>query len=271
MFVYLATNMAASARNTHAGNESYLSQTPRDYVDQYYETIFSDYESLLTGDRNAIKNLVDLNITLFDKIGALEMEARSLSHQLKPMYNRIADAENEINYLRHDNTDLKQKIALLEDATKLLYLRVEGLAEFYNESLTTRIATVLSGTGIICTAQDFDFTRRIGTYKEGFIRPVLVRFVKESKRNAILYNRNNLNKNKTSNFIWVNDDTSEETRRNRKTARDIAALAKLNGVDNVRIHGDGIIVNDVKYRHCDMDLLPTPPRSFCRQSKDKGN
>lgn len=137
-----------------------------------------------------------------------------------------------------------------------MYLRVEGLTEFSNETLLTRVATVLSGTGIACTTEDLDFARRIGAYKEGYTRPILIRFNKESKRNAILYNRNNINRNKTSNFIWVNDDTSDETRRNRKTSRDVATLAKLIGMDNIKIHGDGIIVNDVKYKHSDFDLLP---------------
>lgn len=263
--------MAATAGTVHKGNESYLSQTPKDYVVQYYESIHSDYENFLSGDKNALKNLVDLNITLFDKIGALEIEARSLAHQIKPLLTRAAESECEINFLKHENIDLKHKIALLEDATKLMYLRVEGLSEFPNETLPTRIATVLSGTGIMCNVQDLDFVRRIGAYKEGFTRPVLVKFIKESKRNAILYNRNVLNMNKTSNFIWINDDTSDETRRNRKTARDVAALAKLSGNENVKIHGDGIIVNGTKFKHTDMDLLPpeiSVDKAKTRESED---
>lgn len=57
-------------------------------------------------------------------------------------------------------------------------------------------------------------------------------------------------------LIWINDDVSEDTRRKRKSVRDIAALAKLNGVEGIKIHGDGLIYENNKYRHDDLDLLP---------------
>lgn len=84
----------------HAGNDSVLSQTPRDYVAQYYDTIHSDYLNFLSGDKEALKNLVDLNITLFDKIGALEIESRSISHRISPILDRLAESEKEIAYLK---------------------------------------------------------------------------------------------------------------------------------------------------------------------------
>lgn len=51
-------------------------------------------------------------------------------------------------------------------------------------------------------------------------------------------------------------DVSDETRASRKTVRDIAALAKQQGVNNLKIHGDGLIVGTNKYRHDELDLLP---------------
>lgn len=230
---------------------------PLDYVEQYNDMIFTDYQNFLTGDKEALKNLVDLNITFFDKIGALEIESRSISQQLAPTLDGLADAENEIAYLKHENQSLRHKLANIEESTKILYLKVKGISEFLNENLNTRVATILSGTGTYLTTSDIDFTRRIGTYKDGHTRPVLVKFLKESKRNAVLYNRQYLNANKTFNFIWVNDDISDETRRNRKTTRDVAALANLNGIRDIRVHGDGLIIDNIKYKHNELDLLPT--------------
>lgn len=137
-----------------------------------------------------------------------------------------------------------------------MYLRIEGVSEFLNENLNMRVATILSGTGVNCTVYDIDYTRRIGSYKEGHSRPILVRFIKEAKRNAILYNRALINRNKTSNFIWISDDVSDVTRRHRKSVRDIAALANKNGTQNIRVHGDGLILDNIKYRHNELDLLP---------------
>lgn len=193
----------------HTGNDTILSQTPRDYVDQYYDTIFSDYQNFLAGDKEALKNLVDLNITLFDKIGAVEIEFTSISHQLSPTLDRLAEAENEIAFLKHENQSLRYKLSLIEDSAKIMYLKIEGVSEFLNENLNTRVATILSGTGTLITTNDIDYTRRIGSYRDGHNRPILVKFLKEAKRNAVLYNRQNLNANKTSNFVWINDDISD--------------------------------------------------------------
>lgn len=236
---------------------------------QYYDTIHTDYLNFLAGDKDALKNLVDLNITLFDKIGALEIESRSISHQFSPILDRLAETEKELAYLKHENQKLKHKLSLTEDLARVMYLRVEGVSEFHNENLNVRVATILSGTGTNCVPADIDFTRRIGNYKDGYTRPILVRFQKEAKRNAILYNRANINRNKTSNFIWVSDDISEETRRYRKTVRDIAALANINGTQNIKVHGDGLILDGVKYRHNDLDLLP--PALSVEKAKTREN
>lgn len=182
---------------------------------------------------------------------------RSISHQLSPILDRLAETENELAFLKHENKNLTHNLSLVEDSTKIIYLRVEGISEFNNENLNQRVATILSGTGITCYLSDIDYTRRIGAFKTAHSRPILVTFTNEAKRNAILYNRLNINRNKTSNFIWINDEISEETRRNRKTTCDIAALANLNGTQNICVHGDGLIMDNIKYRHNQLDLLPT--------------
>lgn len=101
--------------------------------------------------------------------------------------------------------------------------------------------------------------KRLGKQKQGEPRPILIRFNKEGKRNSILYNRANINKNKKANapLLWINDDVSEETRRHRKAVRDIATLANQLGTASVKVHGDGLILNNNKYKHEDLDLLPT--------------
>lgn len=138
-----------------------------------------------------------------------------------------------------------------------MYLRLEGLSESLNNNLPHQVTQTLSKTGVICEMSDIDFVKRIGKYKESTTRPVLIRFLKEGKRNSVLYSRANLNKNRPRGepLLWLNDDISDETRRNRKTVRDIAALAKQVGTE-VKVHDDGIIVGNNKYKHADLDLLP---------------
>lgn len=238
-------------------------------ISYYREAMSTDFKNMLDGDEAAIQSLVDLNMTLINKMNSLDTESKSLAKQIQPALDRLAIAESEINYLLHENCLLRQHIALNEDATKTSFLRIEGLQEANNENLTNRVANTLSNTGIQCQPSDIDYVKRVGQYRKGMNRPILVRFIREGVRNSILYNRNNINNGKTSHFIWINDDVSDFTRRQRKTTRDIAALAKTTGQDNVRVHGDGMIVGDTKYKHLDLDLLP--PQLSVEKAKSRSD
>lgn len=218
------------------------------------QIVQSDFANMINGDQKALANIVELNLFLLNKIE--EYEARIISNESYSLYaKRISVLEYDIRMLNEENTLLKQKLAQNEDATHLMYLRIEGLPEARNENILTNVATTLSRTGTQCNASDIDYARRIGKFKSGSIRPIMVRFFSEAKRNSILYNRANLNKN-AEKLIWINDEVSDLTRRKRKITRDVATLAKQQGIEGVRVHGDGVVIGSHKYKHCDLDLLP---------------
>lgn len=183
----------------------------------------------------------------------------------------MAGAESEISNLKRENQQLRYKLATIEDATKTLYLRIEGVSEQNNENLTNKIAETLSLTGVQCLSTDIDHAYRLGKYKAGQTRPIIVRFIKEGTRNSFLYNRFNLNKNDASKTIWINDDVSDETRIHRKTARDVAALARFSGVKSVKVHSDGVIIDSTKYKHADFDLLPLNLSVSKAKTRDEGD
>lgn len=254
---------------------AYISPTaPKAYTKYqalYADLIFVDFENLLTGDKASIKNLVDLNLTLFAKIEALEIESRSIDQQIRPILDRLASTESELGFMKRENQSMKMKLASAVDATRSLYLRIEGMPENSNQNLLLTTANTLSLTGVQSSVNDIDHVYRVGKYKANGARPTIVKLMKEGLRNLILYNRATVNANKTSGFIWINDDVSDETRRLRKTVRDVAALAKIKGHDNIKIHGDGLIVDDTKYRHADLDLLPPSiavDKAKSRESED---
>lgn len=188
------------------------------------------------------------------------LEARPEVVDPSSIISRLRFLEREIEFLNYENSQLKSQIAANEDATRYMNLRIEGLSENNNSNLMNQAAKAMAKTGVQCHASDLDLARRIGKFRTGHTRPVLVRFLKESKRNAVLYGRNNLNKNRSPNnkspLLWINDDVSDITRRNRKNVRDIATVAKQQGITYIRTHGDGIVVEDGKFRHKDLDLLP---------------
>lgn len=213
-----------------------------------------DYQNFLSGDPQSLNKLVDLNIFYLDKIAQIES---NLSQRLLTDFRKRLDClEREVCFLRQENLTLKQTSATNEDSTKILYLRLEGLPESDNSNLPTLVTNALSRTGITVTTGDIDMVRRVGKGKPNFIRPVLIRFKVQSKRDAVLYNRFYLNTNPDNIPLWLNDEVSDLTRRNRKTAKGVALQANSLGIENVKLHSDGIIIGDSKFKLHDLDLLP---------------
>lgn len=234
------------------------------------EHITIDLISMISGDKAATQSVVDLFLMLYNKIEAHEIEVQQVSDQLGLAEDQIKALEIELGYLNSENNLLRHKIAITDDNSRTMYLRLEGLSETLNNNLPLHVVQTLSKTGVICNISDIDYTKRIGKFKEGTTRPILIRFIREGKRNSIFYNRANINKNRARGdpLLWLNDDISDETRRHRKTVRDIAALAKQEDI-TVRVHDDGIIVDNNKYRHIDLDLLPTKISIEKAKSRDE--
>lgn len=108
----------------------------------------------------------------------------------------------------------------------------------------------------------------MGKFKTGWVRPILLKLVREGLRNETLFNKNKIYKS-TNVTIWLNDNVSELTRRHRKNARDVSSLASLNGVTNIKTHSDGLVIED-KYHFSDFDLLPSSLKLDMAKNKDDG-
>lgn len=168
-------------------------------TDRIRSTFLSDLTNLVQGDPEgtAIGNLADMYTYFYTSIQALEGGAESpKSTQIAKRVNRL---EREVELLNFENYQLRLQLSHVEDTSRYMNLRIEGMTEHNNNNLVNQTAKVLSKTGVQCHPSDLDYARRIGKFKTGEIRPVPVRFLKESKRNAILYGRNNVNKNRAPN------------------------------------------------------------------------
>lgn len=214
----------------------------------------TDLKGLHQGDLTAISHIVDLNMSLIRRITELESNYESVLSAAHACEERLGSVTREMDNLKYENSLLSNKLAEVDNSTRQTNLRVEGLLENENENIKENVASCLSRSGIICTVSDIDYAKRLGKYRQGQARPVLVRLTREGLRNAILYNRSNVSRNSNP-PVWINDDISEVTRKQRKRTRDVASLAKMKGI-NVKVHSDGIIVGNEKYHHSDLDLLP---------------
>lgn len=143
------------------------------------EYIHNDLINMIAGDREATQSIVDLNMTLFNKVEALEIEQKNLLSSLNLTIDKLAHYERDLSYIRNENDLLRCKLALTEDATRMMYLRPEGLREKHNNNLPQQVALSLSKMGVLCNIADLDYVKRIGKYRENFVRPILIRFIKE--------------------------------------------------------------------------------------------
>lgn len=87
-----------------------------------------------------------------------------------------------MDLLKHENDMLTLKIASVDDSTRAMNLRVEGVPESQNENIK----------------------------KEILVR-LLVRLQREGLRHAILTNKAKISQNSPT-TIWVNDNVSDVTR-----------------------------------------------------------
>lgn len=153
--------------------------------------LFTDFSNFLSNDTQALNKVVDLTLFMLDKISQFE---QNLSQRLLTDYRlRITNLEREVSFLWQENNSLKQKLAITEDATKILYLKLEGLPESNSSTLLDSVCNALSRTGVNCLPADIDMVRRIGKQSASSSRPVLIRFRNQSKRDSLLFNRFNMN------------------------------------------------------------------------------
>lgn len=215
--------------------------------------------NLSKGDKQSCSKLADMNLFLLDKISNLE---NLLTQRLLTDFRvRITNLEREVGFLTQENWDLRQRLAIVDDSTKTMFLRLEGLQENDQQPLINYVAETLAKIGISCSPDDLDSVRSLGKHKPSASRPILIKFNRLAKRDAIFFNRANINGNdpqhsQNPNLLWINDEVSDLTRHNRKSVRDVANLANQIGIPDVKIHGDGLIIGNTKYKHTDLDLLP---------------
>ena len=170
---------------------------------------------------------------------------------LKIKLNRSEDAKGA----------LINKINQLEDKSRAMNIKIEGKPEEEGENLKDYIKGMIETMGVREVGPD-DTATRIGRKlndrqmlagKNNRPRIIMINFANTQSRNNFYYARSRLGKSREYRGIYLNDDVSNLTARHRDEFRAVAALARAKG-DEVRVHGDGVIINQIKYRH--EDTLP---------------
>lgn len=180
------------------------------------------------------------------------------NHQVEVRAHRIT--RQELAATRETNRRLEIQINGLYNHQKICNLRVDGLQEENNENLKKFVIDMAATMGQdTLTQNDIVSVYRLGKHKQqtAHTRPrtVLISFTTEKVRNSFFFARTTLKDKQQYKGVYVNDDVTQMTRRQRDDFRVIAAMARRDGID-VRVHTDGILLNGVKHLLTSPHTLP---------------
>ena len=176
---------------------------------------------------------------------------------------KLLITEQQLRMAKDCNKKLETQMNTLENQAKICNLRIEGKREVEGENMTDFIMDMAKQVG----AEDFSPTDLISAERMGRKhngnpdqrnnrpRMIMATFRTRQARNKIYYGRSKLHNTELFRGIYINDDVSVITRRQRDEYRSVATLARSLGAD-IRVHDDGIIIDGRKYLLGDAHTLP---------------
>lgn len=166
--------------------------------------------------------------------------------------------KQELATTRSANARMEAQINGLMNRQRICNLRLDGVKEEPNENLKRFVIDMAAEMGVPnMTVADIVSTYRLGKQTQGVtrVRTVMIIFVSERGRNAFFFAHASLKNNVKYRGVYVNDDVTALTRRQRDDYRAVAAIAREDGAD-IRVHTDGIVINGRKHLLTDPHSLP---------------
>ena len=198
-------------------------------------TTVRSLESSLEFSQNEILQLKKENADLMQKLGSLETEDRRTRFQV----NTVED-----------------KLDRLETSTKKKNLIFEGVPEIEGrrEDVDNSVGKLFDQLAITDRV-NFEACYRVGTYRAGRVRPILVAFERQMDRDLIYSKRFDLKRTKDFQKVWINEDLGPASKKKREMIRLIAREAKLQGVD-CRTGKYALHIDGTKFDHNNLEDLP---------------
>ena len=172
---------------------------------------------------------------------------------------KLLIAEQQLRMANEYNRKLEAQINGIENQMKVCNLRIEGKREVEGEDMMEFLINLARQVGANNFAQsDVISAVRLGK-RQGLQhnrpRTILVTLSNRQARNRLYFGRSKLHNSERFKGIFVNDDVTATTRRQRDEYRSVAAVARAQGAE-IRIHDDGLIIDGTKYMLGESHLLP---------------
>ena len=175
---------------------------------------------------------------------------------------RLQVTTHGVEQMRESNRRLSIQLNDIENRAKICNIKLDGKSEDNSEDLRRYLGEMMTHLSPDVNITDVLTVNRMG--RKPLPRPgaqqqmriidrtrtIMIVFKNVHTRNALYFNRAKLGKIDSYRGIYLNDDVTQTTRKAREDYRSVAALARAAGSD-IRVHGDGIIIDGRKYRHTD--------------------
>ena len=209
----------------------------------------------------------------------LDSRTTRIDDTVKDLQTSLEYSQSEIDLLKKENADLKQKLGsidtedkrtqfqmnVLEDkldrietSTKKKNLIIEGISEVdgRKEDLEKTVGEVLDQLAIQKSI-NFEACYRVGPFNKHRTRPILVSFEKQVDRDMVYAKRMDLKNTRSFHKVWINEDLGPLSKKKRGLIRLISREAQLQGID-CRTGKYAIHIDRKKFDHDNLDDLPPP-------------
>lgn len=203
-----------------------------------------------------------------------DKQARDIEHLTSLLEeSRVAKAIEEREHLitrrelattKELNRRMSIQLNELENKQRSCNVRVEGLEETDREELRRVIIEMAAAIGASTISQnDIMVIYRTGKTMVNLHnntrqrpRPIFISFTSIQKRNAFYHARNKLRNTERFRRVFINDDVTMITKKQREDFKAVANVAREDGIE-VRIHSDGIVLNGKKHYLTEPHTLPS--------------
>ena len=218
-----------------------------------------------TGETKSMEEKIDMLLS-----SSLEVkgELKSVTDKLDQLnlsytstVDDIASMRAELEREKRKSTCLESELALVrEDLTQLeLYSRrhnllIDNVPETEKENVRSIVLNLINNElGIVLTDKELDKVHRVGNFRRGFHRSIIVRFPRHLDRDAVFMARTKL-KGRAS-PIWINEDLPTQVKERRGAIRSVVNFAKSRGIE-AKAQFDHCLVDGKRYSYNTLQQLP---------------
>ena len=187
-----------------------------------------------------------------------QQEIDTLKEENKDLRQKVQDLETEDKRNIHQMNRMEEKLDRVDTYSKKKNLIFEGVPELDGgrEDVGKTIWGLFDQLNID-KGMDLDACYRQGNFNKNRTRPIVISFQKQTDRDLVYAKRTNLRKTQDYRQVWVNEDLGQASKKTRNLIRMIEKQAHAEGID-CKTGKYMVLINREKFTGNNLNELPSP-------------